>query len=833
MLSTFRLLFISIFLSLWSGYQFEVFAQARPQAPRVFLNTSYPTTSGTTINVPRGGDVQAAIDAAKLGDTIVLEAGATYTGHFKLTNKSGSGWIVIRSSNMSGLPAEGTRVSPALHARAMPKLLAPDYTSYSSLIRTNTGAHHYRFVGIEFGVTSDLMYLTTLIELGDDGDSQSTLDSVPHDIVIDRCYIHGNNLGAVRRGVALNSARTAIIDSYISNIHGVNTDVQAIAGWNGPGPHKIVNNYLESGGETVMFGGGSIEIENMLPSDIEFRRNLVTRPVQWKNPIIPTPTGLSVAGTAASGALKAGTKYYYTITGRGKIDNKITATSATVAEASATLASGQNAVKLSWKAAKYATEYRIYRTSIAPGGTRTWTAYTVTGTSFTDLGASGTAEAPPTKGTRWMIKNLLEMKYGQRMLIDGNIFENNWPDGQTGYALLIKSDNYATDPWSITRDISFTNNIVRHSAAAINILGRDYKHPSGQVTNFLIKNNLFDDISSTNWGGDGVFLKITETANVTVENNTILHTGTVIVPYGVPSTGFVFRNNLFSHNKYGIRGDGVGVGYGTLNAFFPGWIFSHNVLVNPGRNISSYPADNFFPASLDEVKFVNQATGDYRLSTTSTYKNAGSDGKDVGADIAAINTAMDMEVSAPPQGSVSKDIVLYASEATVQNGNWTIVADSTAAGGARLANANRNQPKLSAPATAPQDYFEITFTAEAGRPYRLWLRGKAENNHYDNDSVFVQFSGSVTSSGAQAYRIGSTDGAAVSTEGCSGCGLRGWGWEDNAWDGLGPLIYFATTGQQTLRIQPRQDGLSIDQILLSPQTFLNAPPTALQILPKE
>lgn len=831
MLSTTRLAAVFVLFALCGAFQFTALAEAQPERPRVFLNTSYPTVSGTTINVPRGGSFQAAIDAAKLGDTIVLEAGATYSGHFNLTAKSGSGWIIIRSSNMSGLPAEGTRVSPAQHAAAMPKLIAPDYTSYSTLIRTGPGAHHYRFVGIEFGVASDLMYLTTLIELGEDDSSQSTLASVPHDIVLDRCYIHGNDLGTLRRGVALNSARTAIIDSYISNIHGFNTDVQAIAGWNGPGPHKIVNNYLESSGENILFGGGGIQIDNMLPSDIEFRRNLVARPLKWKDAIISRPSDFKASGTTGGG-LKAGTKYYYTVVGRGKIDNKFTGNSATATEVNVTLASGQNAARLTWKATKYATEYRIYRTTTAPGGTRTWTAYTATGTSFTDTGASGTTETPPTKATRWMVKNLLELKTGQRMLIDGNIFENNWPDGQTGYALLFKSDNYSSDPWSVVRDITFTNNIVRHSAAAINILGRDYNDPSEQVTDVLIRNNLFDDISSVNWGGDGVFLKMTETNDVSVEHNTILHTGTVVIPYGVPSTGFLFRNNIFNHNKYGIRGDGAGVGYGTLNAFFPGWIFSHNVIANPDRYVSSYPADNFFPASLDEAGFVNKSTGDYRLSSASIYKNAASNGKDIGADIAAIAAAMGNEVVEPPQGSVVKDIVLYASQAQVQTGNWTIVADSTAAGGARMANADRGQPKLSAPAAAPQDYFEVTFTAEAGRPYRLWLRGKAENDHYNNDSVFAQFSGSVTSSGASAFRIGSTSATIVSVEGCSGCGLRGWGWEDNEWNGLGQLIYFAATGQQTLRIQPRQDGISIDQILLSPQTYLKSGPQATQILPR-
>src|SRR6185369_14318273 len=61
-------------------------------------------------------------------------------------------------------------------------------------------------------------------------------------------------------------------------------------------------------------------------------------------------------------------------------------------------------------------------------------------------------------------------------------------------------------------------------------------------------------------------------------------------------------------------------------------------------------------------------------------------------------------------------------------------------------------------------------------------------------------------------------------------GLAGWGWQDNGWGAgvFGPLIYFQSTGAQTIRIQAREDGLSIDQVVLSPDTYLNASPGALK-----
>jgi hypothetical protein len=164
--------------------------------------------------------------------------------------------------------------------------------------------------------------------------------------------------------------------------------------------------------------------------------------------------------------------------------------------------------------------------------------------------------------------------------------------------------------------------------------------------------------------------------------------------------------------------------------------------------------------------------------------------------------------------------VLYASEAPVKVGNWQVVADSSAAGGARIANADLGAAKRATALASPTDYFEMNFNAQSGTAYRLWMRGKALNDYFGNDSVFIQFSGSVNSTGGAVYRIGTTAATEYNLEDCSGCGLRGWGWQDNGWGVgvMGPLIYFQSTGAQTIRVQVREDGLSIDQIVLSPVT---------------
>lgn len=172
------------------------------------------------------------------------------------------------------------------------------------------------------------------------------------------------------------------------------------------------------------------------------------------------------------------------------------------------------------------------------------------------------------------------------------------------------------------------------------------------------------------------------------------------------------------------------------------------------------------------------------------------------------------------------DVVIPVATAAAPRGDWQVVTDSTAAGGARLSNPDRGAAKLAYPSAAPADYFDITFTAEAGRGYRLWVRGQAENDAWSNDSIFVQFDGSLNATGAPAYRIGTTDATVVCIEQGNGQGLAEWGWSDNGWDSAGPLIYFAKTGPQTLRVQLREDGVSIDQIVLSSQKYLSTAPGA-------
>jgi len=159
------------------------------------------------------------------------------------------------------------------------------------------------------------------------------------------------------------------------------------------------------------------------------------------------------------------------------------------------------------------------------------------------------------------------------------------------------------------------------------------------------------------------------------------------------------------------------------------------------------------------------------------------------------------------------------------HGNWSMIADSSAAGGSALSNPDHGAAKVSPALANPTNYFDTTFHADAGTAYHLWVRMRAQNNSYANDSIHVQFSDSTDALGTPAMRMGTTSSAEVVLQaGSNGASPQGWGWADNGWDAPGANVYFASSGSHTLRIQQREDGAIVDQVVLSPGTYFCGPP---------
>ena len=228
-----------------------------------------------TFTVMAGGDLQAAVDKAKLGDTIFIENGAVFTGNLWLPAKPGTGWIEIRPINTDFLPPGDERIN-ASHFAEMPKLLS---NNTDPALGTYGPAHHYRITGIELGVVPGRWHWAT-VNIGTA--AEKNLADFPHDIEFDRVYVHGDPKEGSVRGFALNGKNLEVRNSYISDYKRPNLDTQAIALWNSPGQVRIFNNYLEGAGENIIIGGAPPSILNMVPSDVEIRRNHFRKPLSWR-----------------------------------------------------------------------------------------------------------------------------------------------------------------------------------------------------------------------------------------------------------------------------------------------------------------------------------------------------------------------------------------------------------------------------------------------------------------------------------------------------------------------------------------------------------------------
>jgi hypothetical protein len=161
---------------------------------------------------------------------------------------------------------------------------------------------------------------------------------------------------------------------------------------------------------------------------------------------------------------------------------------------------------------------------------------------------------------------------------------------------------------------------------------------------------------------------------------------------------------------------------------------------------------------------------------------------------------------------------------------WIATEDATAAEGSTIWNPNQNTPKVTTASANPTRYIDIYVHPDPSVEYKLWVRLKAENNNFANDSLFMQFSGAVNAAtGAAVARIGTTSALELNLEECSGCGVSGWGWRDEAWGARGAIgsqLLKFTGPYQLIRIQTREDGVKIDQIVLSSIRYKTTRPGA-------
>ena len=529
---------------------------------------------GKQIRVSAKSDLAAAIDRAKCGDTLLLPAGASFDVTMLPSKKcDDQHYITVRTDTPdSKLPPEGTRISPAwggvasLPGRppfAQPsggpaKLLATMVT------RRPAGAvvgDHVRFIGIEWTTTPD----------ADIGRLVST-EHGDH-IIFDRTWFHPAEGREVGHGVGIldGAHMMAVINSYISGLNciartGKCTDATGVGGGKGDEPIstlKIYNNFIESAGENILFGGSAATI---VPSDIEIRRNHLFRPMLWKE------------------------------------------------------------------------------------------------------GQSG--YTPAASGQPYIVKNNFELKSAIRVLFEANLLENTWGGfSQTGFSILLTPRSQSSQcPICRVNDITIRFNRIRNVAGVLQVANAP-SHTGGVAADggrYSIHDIFADDLHDKDYKGSGGFLMLVSwqppVHDIQIDHVTAFATGRLlsVLNPGAKLVNFTLTNSVFSvgdQRPVGSAGGGpescagknqaLG-GEAVVQACFDPYKFDRNLIIS-GRG--SFPKGNFIVGSPEAAgirDLKNGVSKDPRLChekgpgcpKVSPGAGAASDGRDLGADIDAVEAAI-------------------------------------------------------------------------------------------------------------------------------------------------------------------------------------------------
>lgn len=533
--------------------------------------------------------LQHAIDGAVPGDEILVPHALYLCGSLELKTKEGTGWITIRASDQH-LPREGQRVSPRDESR-MPIIISPGFNVPP--LRSESGAHHYRLVGLDITKLNPNSFVQELVIIDAEentGPGKVTeLAQFPHNIIFDRCYIHGLPSNDLKRGIRLYCLQCAVIDSYISEVHVVGQEAQPILFLGGP--IKIWNNYLEGAGE------------NLFAQDY-----MSLRTARFLAPPTMSAATLSCTDDLEPGdgiAIWDGAKSIFT---------HVVATAGNQVQYESLSTLPSRTATVFW--GRLPTDIDIGYNYL----------YKPLALNPNDASYAG---YHPT------VKNLFELKSGRRIYVHDNLFENNWIDGQDGTAILLTVRNQTGDCYfCAVEDITFENNIVINACNGIGVLATDYLAISGPTQDVLVRGNLFLDI--------GNVFQVNTIDREMIDRNTMLVNGYIMsVEKGAIRKGNQITNNIvMSDVASGLHyNDGVAPDWRSV---FPGWVFASNIFTRiDGFSAFFYMKDfalqNFEVDSPEDVGFVSWQAGNLQVSSDSWAKNVATDSGVVGADVATLS----------------------------------------------------------------------------------------------------------------------------------------------------------------------------------------------------
>jgi hypothetical protein len=530
---------------------------------------------GRQIRVPAKSNLASAVDHAKCGDTLLLPPGDPFeVNEFPAKKCDDEHYLTIRTATPDAqLTPEGTRISPAWAGVA--KLPGrPDYAQPGGgaaqllatlVVKRPSGLElgdHLRFIGIEWTTAPDVNVGRIVATQKSDR------------VIFDRNWFHAPEGVEVGHAVGvIDGARMiAVINSYISGLTcvartGKCTDATGVSGGKGDEPIstiKIYNNFIESSGENILFGGSAATV---VPTDIEIRRNHLFRPLFWRE------------------------------------------------------------------------------------------------------GEPGYSPTP--SGQPFIVKNNLELKSAMRVLVEANLLENSWGGfSQTGYSILLTPKSQSNQcPLCRVNDVTVRFNRIRNVAGVLQIADAAAKTGgfAADGGRYSIHDLFADNVHEKDYKGNGNFLVLVSWQpplhDIQIEHVTAFVPGalvTILNP-GAKLANFSITNSVFAigdqRPPFASAGGGPqscagkSQALGTaavLEACFDPYKFDRNMIIG-GRG--SFPKGNVTVGSPEAAgirDLKGTVTTDARLcrakgdgcGKVSPGAGAASDGRDMGADIEAINAAI-------------------------------------------------------------------------------------------------------------------------------------------------------------------------------------------------
>ncbi len=184
----------------------------------------------------------------------------------------------------------------------------------------------------------------------------------------------------------------------------------------------------------------------------------------------------------------------------------------------------------------------------------------------------------------------------------------------------------------------------------------------------------------------------------------------------------------------------------------------------------------------------------------------------IGLSVLALSAFVNRRQSPAPE------VVVYASDlpgsALSEFDFWN---DPTSPGGKLVGTPNGGGHLDPPPENDPHVTFKVR--VQSGVPYRCWIHMKVgpPKGESQANMFWVQFSGAVDKTGREVLRP--RTGSYLTARGPT---RLGWAWV--GCEAAERLIYFATTGEVTVRMQAGMEGVGFDQFILSPARFKTQAP---------